>query len=335
MDFDMRNLIFGVDGGGTKSHLAIFTPDGAYVGAAATGALNYECMEGGYSEFEAVLPAFLLGALEKVGATVDDVGYAAFGLAGVDTPTQHARTSNLLRKIGFTRFTLCNDAFLGVPAGCPGGIGICAINGTGSTIAAIDNSGAAVQVSGVGEITGDLGGSSWYVMQAISAVYSELYKLGQPTLMRDMLFMLNCISRKEDYVEEFSRRIGERDLDIKAATCILFDAAETGDAVALDLLEQSAAHYAGSIAYLASQLDFPADRTTYVTLAGSVFTKQRVKILPQMIERRVRSALEGKLFEFLFLDAPPVAGAVLWAAQKAGHNIGMESIKEGLITAAL
>jgi hypothetical protein len=35
------------------------------------------------------------------------------------------------------------------------------------------------------------------------------------------------------------------------------------------------------------------------------------------------------------LDAPPVAGAVAWAAQKAGFEIEMSSIKAGLVAIGL
>jgi len=329
------SLILGIDGGGTKSHLALFTPDGACAGTAVTGPLNHECMPGSYSEFESVLPAFILGALYSAGAGVGDVEYAVLGLAGVDTSAQHDRASNLLRDTGVKRFTLCNDAFLGVPAGCPGGAGICAINGTGSTIAAIDHSGVAVQVAGVGEITGDLGGSGWYVMQMISSVYSEMYKFGKPTAMREGLFALTGITRKEEYVDFFSGKLADGALDITAAACVLFDAAEAGDEVALEILDRSAEHYAGSISYLAANLDFPADKKLYVTLAGSVFTRQRVKVLPEMIGKKVCTATGGRPFEFLFLDAPPVAGAVLWASKKAGFDIPMESIRKGMASAGL
>jgi len=34
--------------------------------------------------------------------------------------------------------------------------------------------------------------------------------------------------------------------------------------------------------------------------------------------------------QYVRLDVPPVAGAVIWAAQKAGFDIKMESIKAAL-----
>jgi hypothetical protein len=99
----------------------------------------------------------------------------------------------------------------------------------------------------------------------------------------------------------------------------------------LGILDESAQEYAGAIARLILDLDFPTTRTVHVTLAGSVFVKQKTTILHDLIEEKVSSVLEGKYnVEYTRLDAPPVAGAVMWAAQKAGFHIEMPAIKEGI-----
>jgi N-acetylglucosamine kinase-like BadF-type ATPase len=114
---------------------------------------------------------------------------------------------------------------------------------------------------------------------------------------------------------------------------LVFAAAEAGDEVALGILGTSAAHYSGAIAYLAEKLDFPKNEPLYVTLAGSVFIKEKVKILPRLIEERVRAALPERYIVFVAFDAAPVAGAVLWASQIAGAEIPMEQIKRELAKA--
>ena len=331
----MNRLILGVDGGATKSHLAIFDNTGNCVGTTTYGPLNHEAMKGSYAELDERLGELLPRVLKDVGASVDDVAFAVFGLAGVDTDAQQARISDMVRKIGFTDFFMCNDAFLGVPAGCPDCVGICAINGTGFKLAAIDHSGTAVQTCGLGAITDDLGGGHWYGLRAIGSVYNELYKLGRPTAMRELLFDLAGVSRREDYLEVLTEKYHGKKLDAIALNSIVFEAAALGDAVALGILEESAEQYAGGIARLVMDLDFPADKTVHVTLAGSVFVKQKVKILQELISMRVDDALSGQPVQYSRLDAPPVAGAVIWAAQKAGFDIEMTSIKAGLAAAGL
>jgi len=316
----MGKLILGVDGGATKGHLLLLDASGNCAGATTYGALNHEAMKGSYDELEERLGELLPRVVREAGATVDDIAFAVFGMAGVDTDAQEVRISAMVRKLGFERFIMCNDAFLGVAAGCPDCVGICAINGSGFKIAAIDHSGAAVQTCGVGMFTDDRGGGSWYGHRAIGEVYSELFRLGRPTVMRDMLFEMLGVTRREDFLEVLSEKYHTGELYGIAINSVAFNAAALGDAVAIDLLDESADKYASAIARLAMDMVFPANQTLYVTLAGSVFVKQKVKVLHELIDKRVSEALGGRPVEYICLDAPPVAGAVLWAAQKAGFK---------------
>ena len=331
----MSKLILGLDGGATKSHLAIFDESGKLIGASAYGPLNHEVMGGSFKELDKRIGEFIPRVLKETGVSADDIAYAVYGLAGVDTDTQHTRISDMLRKNGIKEYLVCNDAFLGVAAGCPGCIGICAINGTGFKLAAIDNSGAAVQTCGVGGYTGDRGGGTWYGIKAIGAVYGELYKLGKPTVMRDMLFKMTGVTRREDYLEAVTEKYHGGKLNSVALNSVIFDAAAQGDEVSIGILDESAEQYAGGIARLIMDLDFPRDRTVHVTLAGSVFVRQKVRILQQLIEKRVEEAISGYNVEYRRLDAPPVAGAVMWAAQKAGIDLDMSKMKKELAASNL
>jgi len=325
----------GVDGGATKSHIAIFDESGNCVGSTTYGPLNHEVMQGSYTELEERLGELLPLVVKSAGATVCDIAFAVFGIAGVDTDAQQELISGMINKIGFKNQITCNDAFLGVPAGCPECVGVCAINGTGFKLAAIDHSGNAVQTCGLGSFTDDYGGGHWYGVRTIGTVYNEIYKMGRPTIMREMLYDLLGITRREDYLEVLTEKYYCDKLDKIALNSIAFNAAAKGDAAAMGILEESAEQYAGAIARLILDMDFPAEKTTYVTLAGSVFVKQKVKILQELIDMRVSDALNGQPVEYTCLDAPPVAGAVAWAAQKAGINIEMPAIKAGLTAAGM
>jgi len=331
----MSRLVLGVDGGGTKSHLALFNESGNCISTALYGTLNHEGMNGSYKELEERLGELLPRVIKDAGAAFDDIAYAVFGIAGVDTNAQQAMISGMVHKIGLKNHIMCNDAVLGVPAGCPDCVGICAINGTGFKLAAIDNSGVTVETCGLGSFTDDLGGGSWYGLRAIGSVYNEIYKLGRPTVMKDMIYDLIGITRREDYLEILNEKYYNGTIDSIALNSIVFNAAANGDAVATGILEESAEQYAGGIARIIMDFDFPADKPAYVTLAGSVFVKQKVKLLQDFIRMRVDDALNGRSVEYINLDAPPVAGAVMWAAQKAGFKIEMESIKAGLTAAGL
>jgi len=323
----MKKYILGVDGGGTKSHLVVFDRDGKCAGATAYGALNHEVMEGSYDELEERLLEVIPCTLKDAGVTTDDVAFAVLGIAGVDTKAQEKLISKMVEKTGLKDFIVCNDAMLGVPAGSPDCTGICAISGTGFKIAAIDYSGVAVDTCGFGTYTDDKGGGGWFGLRACAEVYNEIYRMGRPTLMRDMVFSLLGITEKEDYVEMVvEKTYGDSTLyNNLELNCIVFKAAALGDAVAIDVIRESAKQYAGAISRLALDMDFPADKVLNVVLAGSVFIKQEVKILPEMIEKLVADCqgdggLTTRKIIYTYLQAPPVAGAVIWAAQQASKK---------------
>ncbi|MCL2820385.1 MAG: hypothetical protein FWD38_06090 [Oscillospiraceae bacterium] len=331
----MSKLILGLDGGATKSHIALFNENGNCVSTTTYGPLNHEVMKGSYAELEERLGELLPRAVKEAGATLDDIKHAVLGVAGVDTNAQFELISGMIGKIGFKDYIVCNDAVLGVAAGCPKCVGVCAINGTGFKLAAIDNSGVTVETCGLGNFTDDLGGGYWYGHRAICSVYNEIYKLGRPTIMKEMVYDLFEITRREDYLEVLNEKFYSDEIDSVSINSIAFNAAALGDAVAIGILEASAEQYAGAIARLLMDFDFPADQTAYVTLAGSVFVKQKVKLLQDFIRMRVDDALNGRSVEYITLDAPPVAGAVMWAAQKASFDIEMPAIKAGLEAAGL
>jgi len=332
----MSNYVLGVDGGGTKSHLVVFDRSGQCIGATRYGPLNHEVMDGSYEELEQRLMEVIPRTFREAGVALEDVTHSVFGLAGVDSKSQAGLITDIVSKTGLRNVTVCNDAMLGVPAGSPDCTGICAISGTGFKIAAIDFSGRAVDTCGFGSYTDDRGGGGWFGLRACGSVYNEIYRLGRPTLMRDMVFSLLGISDKEDYVETVvERTYGDSSLyNNFELNCIVFKAAALGDEVALDVIRESAGQYAGAIARLAMDMDFPADKVLNVILAGSVFVKQEVKILPETIEKLVAEALEqrgeGRKVEYVYLQAPPVAGAVIWAAQKAGFVFEPELVKAAL-----
>jgi N-acetylglucosamine kinase-like BadF-type ATPase len=321
----------GVDGGGTKSHLTLFNQAGECVGFKARGTLNHERMENSFDELARVLPDFLHGALGEAGVGVNDLAYSVFGLAGVDLEWQHESISEILHKAGFSpgSFTLCNDAYLGVPAGCLGGAGICAINGTGSTLAAINPDGKRFQLSGLGVLTDDCGGSTWFAEQVLAAVYNSLYKYAKPTLLKNLMFEKLGITRREDYIETLADKLYSV-IEFNDLNRLVFEAAAKRDEAAIDIIRRSGEHYAGGIAYLAREMDFPEAEPLSVAFAGSVFVREKVQLLPELIKQRVAELLGARPVEFRTLDTFPVAGAVLWAAREAGFDIGIEKIKKGL-----
>ncbi len=323
--------VMGVDAGGTKSHLVLFDLQGNLAGTAVWGTLNHEMMPDSFPQFARELGSFVQAGLAPRNLSPADIACAVFGVAGADTEEQHAIIGGIIRDLGFPNWHLYNDAFLGIPAGSPDGTGICAINGTGATLAGIDASGRKMQIGGIGDYSDDRAGAGQLGRYVLSAVYSSLYRSGPQTALAGRLFDILGISDKADYVEALTRKIARDEVDVAQLNRLLFECGDKGDAVSLAILMDTAENYSGAIRCMARELDFPLDKEVHVTLAGSVFVKERSPLLRDMLMRITREAMPERHFAFTVLDIPPVGGAVLWGFEKLRLHSLRETVHQGLV----
>ena len=309
----MTEYVIGVDTGATKSHLALFDGSGTFVDFGSWGPLNHEVLPGSFNQFEEELGQFVKGLLSKNGITINQVSNAALGIAGDDTKRQHGIISEILRRIGFKKFTLANDAFLGIPAGSRNGIGICAINGTGCTLAGLNKEGKMLQIGGVGYISADIGGGGHMGQFVVSAIFSELFRKAEPTCMTPLFMKQLGIIDKHDFVERIYDKINDNSFTPSACNRLLFEAAGKNDKTATCFLQEIAASYGGGISTMIDELCFPQDEILDIVLAGSVFVKGENPFLIDSLKETVKKYHPGHSFNYVILEVPPVAGAVIWA----------------------
>ncbi|MCL2130398.1 MAG: hypothetical protein FWH35_08600 [Treponema sp.] len=327
----MTDYVIGIDIGATKSHLALFDTNGSLIDFGSWGPLNYECLPGLYAQFEDELKDFIAGIISKNKITMDNIAYSVIGAGGVDTKKQHENISIILKRLGFKSFTLVNDAFLGIPAGSRTGTGICAINGSGCTLAGINKKGETLQIGGIGDITADMGGGSCIGNHLVSAVYSELFRKGKPTLMTNLLFKNLGVTSKYDYIEKIHEKLIDGSFDIRKSNRMVFEAAKEKDSVAIGIIEDIAANYSSGISCMIEELGFPAGEELDLVLAGSVFVKEKDPLLINSLKRRVADFNPDHLIRYTLLDVPNVAGAVIWALRELGiKNTINEKIFEQL-----
>jgi len=306
--------VIGIDGGGSKSHLALFDINGNLVDFGHWGSLNHESFHGSFDHLHGEIDKFVKQILDKNGLNIDQVVSAVFGMAGVDTKWQHGVISEIMEKIGFKKFMLTNDAFLGIPAGTPTGIGICAINGTGCTVVGVNNKGKMLQIGGVGYISADYGGGGIMGRIVISTVYEEILRKGETTLLTPMLFEYLNLTNKYDFVERIYEKFGDKSLSIHTCGRLLFEAALKNDKVALDILRKVGDNYANGINAMIEELEFDkVNEEINIVFAGSVFVKGAHSMSIDTIKERLGSNFPTCSFKYTVLKVPPVAGAAFWA----------------------
>ena len=311
--------VIGIDIGATKSHLALFDTTAVLVDFGHWGPLNHELMPGSFAQFEDELKQFITRHLSKNRISIQQVEYAVFGIGGVDTKNQHDIVSQIIKKTGFKKFTLVNDAFLGIPAGNPEGVGICAINGSGCTLAGINKEGRMLQIGGVGYVSADYGGGGILGEKVVSVVYSELFRKGEPTCLTGVLFERLGILKKYDFVDKVYEKIEDGSFDVSSCTKMLFEAARKNDPVASKILRDVGISYANSISCMIEELDFNrGNEEINIVFAGSVFVKSEHPLLIETIKEVLNKDNPGCSLKYTLLNMPPVAGAVLWALSKLG-----------------
>lgn len=315
----MKKYVLGMDGGGTKTHCSIFDLDGNLVDLVSWGTTNHECLSGSYDELKIEIGKLFTYILNKNGIGTEDLGKCVFGLAGVDTKRQHEFISNMIRDLGIRDFTLCNDSYLGIKAGCEKGIGICAINGTAFSIGGIDSRGNMLQIGGLGEISGgDFGGGEYLAGKAIAAAYNAIFKGDPQTLITELFFNMLDIKSKFDFVEALKGRIDDGTYKYDYFNRLVFEAANKNDEVAKGLLDNMGREYARCINAVIANLDFCRQEPVEVVLAGSIFVKGENSRAIEKIRQEVSLKNEDREISFKVLNSPPVAGAILWALEQNG-----------------
>jgi N-acetylglucosamine kinase-like BadF-type ATPase len=318
-----KNYIIGVDGGNSKTDYYLFDIQGNFVDHINTGTCSHERFSDAYSSTFRIMNENIQLLLTRNHLTIDDIAAGAFGLAGADIRSQKENLCKVIEQIGFTHYALDNDSFLGIKAGCEKGFGICSVNGSGTSTGGISPSGKRLQVGGVGsELSGDEAGGFFLARKVLRAVYDFFYRLGRETRMTEPVMELMQISSKELFIECAVDGILKRTIPNTQLMQIMFSSADNGDAVALDILNDTAQQLAYSSVGCIHNLDF--DEEVDIILSGSVWVKAESPLLLNKYKDHV-SNLTTHRCNFILLQVPPATGAVLWALELVfGHPVNLD-----------
>lgn len=308
----MKKYIIGVDGGNTKTDYFLFDSEGDFIDFTREGTCSHERLpdsfEGSYTIMKEVFDRFL----SRNNLTPKDISAAVFGLAGVDTPFQKQKLEEVVEKIGFTNYEVVNDSFLGIKAASIKGTGVCSVNGTGTSVGGIDDTGKHLQVGGIGSITGDEAGGSWLSRRAVRAVYESFYRVGKPTRLKEVVFDYLEITDPYYMMDAIAYKAPKKKYDLPEIGRKVFDYAREGDEVALELLREMANNLARSAAGCVLNLTFndPVD----IVLVGSVWVKGNHPTLIATFKEKMKEYTKRNC-NIIVLTVPPATGAIVWAKE--------------------
>lgn len=310
-------IFLGGDAGATKTHYLLADETGQALALGCGGCGNWEGI--GIDAALVAHRAALDAALRQAGSTVDDITASAFGLAGLDWPSDEPLLRAMIDRLGLPGpKVLVNDGFIALRAGTTQPWGVAVIAGTGSAKSGRNRAGETFRTLGLsgpyGADWGDWGGGEDITDAAVAAVAQAYIGLGPPTLLSERLAAFAGVPDAPTLLREITR--GGRQLH--GATHVVFDTAAEGDPVARDILVRSARALARSANLVIRKLRME-DEDFELVLAGSVCKNKEPLWMDTLVAEVKAVAPKARPVR---LDAPPATGAVLLAMEAAGLQPG-------------
>jgi N-acetylglucosamine kinase-like BadF-type ATPase len=166
----IRNVVLAVDGGNSKTDLALVGDDGRVLGL-ARGPLSsphHIGLDGSIAVLERLLERALHAA--RLWPVELPVAVGELLMAGVDFPSEEQALDEALAGRGWARRTVVgNDTFAVLRAGTDRGWGIGIVCGTGINCVGVAPDGRTARFPALGAITGDWGGGYDLGLGALSA----------------------------------------------------------------------------------------------------------------------------------------------------------------------
>ncbi len=315
-------LLLGVDGGNTKTVALVARSDGTVVGTGRKTACSDPYAVGMAAALE-VIVSTAGAALAEAGVGVgagSRVRAAGFSLAGADWPEDKVELGAALAA-HWPEPCIVNDAIGALRAGIPVGPGVAVTVGTGAATGARGHDGSTWHTSFWQEPQGarELG------VKALQAVSRAALGLEPPTLLTDRVLERLGEGTVEAALRRASTRGPDRLREPAILARVLLDAAEAGDATAIQIVTahgQALGHYALAAARRVGIDDGPFD----LALMGGVLRHPGALFRNAIVEAVVAGAPQVRVVHPVL---EPAAGALLLAFDAAGLAV------EGAVERAL
>lgn len=271
--------VLGVDGGGTKTHVAILDEQGRLLGSGVGGPSNYDDV--GKQAAQASIAQAVEAARRSAGLSAQPFDAVFLGMAGVVSPQDR----QVIREIALAlelaapeRVDVDHDCRIALAGGLTGRPGIVQIAGTGSSTFGMNAAGEAWRSGGWGHLLADEGSGYWLGVQAmVAAVRSYDGRLPHTSLQERVLEQLGLADMDEImhrlYVTGLTRS------EIARLGPLVVEAAAGGDAHARALIRQGCDDMAECVLAVARRLGMDAGASE-LALVGGLFQAGEIVLDP-------------------------------------------------------
>ena len=299
----MRTVL-AVDGGNSKTDVAIVAEDGRLLAAARGSTSSHQAvgLEPGMERLAGLVAEVVAGSGLEARPDI-----AVYTLAGADTRADVKELIEALGERGFARDLMVrNDAFGALRAGTDRSWGVVVICGQGVNAAGVGPDGRSVRLDALGAISGDWGGGTDVGWEGLAAAVRARDGRGPRTrLERDVPAHFGLRSPAAVTSAMYTGGIAER--RIGELSPVVFAAAQAGDAAARRIVDRLADEIVTMAGAMMRRLHL-VRRDPDVVLGGGVF-RTRDGDFYARIEAGVAAIAPAA--RPVRLSAPPVAGAAL------------------------
>ncbi|HEY0416123.1 MAG TPA: BadF/BadG/BcrA/BcrD ATPase family protein [Gaiellaceae bacterium] len=312
----MSELVVAVDGGNSKTDLALVGRDGGVL-ALVRGPLSSPHHIGIEGSVE-VLQGLFAEAVSEAGLVRRNGPVAAAGqlcMAGIDFPAEQRELQRRVDALEWaTRAVVANDTYAVLWAGTPHGWGVGLVCGAGINCVAVAPDGREVRFPALGEITGDWGGGSDVGAAALWSAARSADGRGPKTTLEQSVPAHFGLATPDEVAEAIHLgRVPQRRL-LELSPLVFLEAKrdDVARTIVLRLLDEIAAFVRASLTRLTL-----THREVDVAIGGGVTRSFDEATLSELGERLREVAPHVRLHT---TQAPPVLGAALSALGAIGAD---------------
>jgi N-acetylglucosamine kinase-like BadF-type ATPase len=303
---------FAVDGGNSKTDLALVREDGEIVATVRGGGSSPFHL--GVDGALGVIEALLTQALERAGIE-RPLAAAELLLAGIDFPAEASAVQRAVEARGWaSRASVDNDTFAVLRAGTDEGWGVAVVCGAGINCIGVAPDGRHARFPALGWITGDWGGGPDVGREAMYAAARSEDGRGPKTTLEHAVPAYFGLDMPSELAEAVHFRRLDEARAIELAPVVFAEAAH--DQVAAEIVERLAAEVVALARVAIRRLGLEHEPVE-VLLGGGMLQDPDPRLLGA-IEAGLANV--GPAIAVRPTAAPPIVGAALLALDALGSN---------------
>lgn len=308
--------VIGIDGGGTKTHVAIADLEGTILSEAITGPANYQTC--GLEVAENSIRQGVTQVLEDLGLSIKDLAFAYFGLSGADEPMDFDVLVPLCERVlPGVKQQVVNDTWIGLYSGAT--YGVVSICGTGSAHAGITKEGKPHVFRNLDYLTGNYGGGSQILDQAMHYAFRGHEGTYKATLLTECVMDLFGLAT----MDEVSNQLREGQIPVHVAYDLPVKVNQLsleGDEVSIELLRDMGRVLGQYAAAMVVALDMTNEQVPLVGI-GSLFASKNPFLCQAYVEEVKKVAPKAEL---IIPTSKPVVGAIRQAIREVKNHENLD-----------